>query len=292
MQKSTQTNEGELVMKELFEALIQYVRRGDERIGNPRTLTEAENAIGVIPYALNDCFQPASLEQFKKAPARKRVNLDFAETDSFIEYVNEQKEPETRIFSLVCNPPNYAITAVIDYHGQGVGDPQRMEHQATLKLRATDEWGTWRNLNKKGMTQSEFAIFLEDHQPEIVDPSGSDILEIASTMEATKEVSFRSSLRLDNGTTKFKFDEDMSATAGVTGELEIPNEFTISVPIFQGEKPRNVLARFRYSLRSGNLTFRYELIRPKEEERKTVDNLSKRIREKTKIPVFIMGTAV
>jgi len=69
-------------------------------------------------------------------------------------------------------------------------------------------------------------------------------------------------VRLDNGQTQFNYTEQMSANAGVTGQLEIPEEIQLGLQPFRGSEFYDTKAKFRYRIREGKLVMWYDLVRP------------------------------
>ena len=57
------------------------------------------------------------------------------------------------------------------------------------------------------MTQVDFARFLEENMPDVVEPDSAELLEVALTFEAKKSVEFSSGVRLANGQIQFQYDE-------------------------------------------------------------------------------------
>ena len=96
------------------------------------------------------------------------------------------------------------MTAVIDYHFE---EPAWCRHRATLAFRPTPEWTTWTGLSGRHLSQVDFAAFIEDNLPDIADPAGADILDVTRSLEAKKSVEFRSSIRLQDGSSQLTYDE-------------------------------------------------------------------------------------
>ena len=112
------------------------------------------------------------------------------------------------------------------------------------------------------MTQSEFAEWIEDNMADIQDPGAAQLLDVATTIQATTGINFSSAKRLQNGQVQLQYTETIEARAGATGALEIPREFTLGLRIFKNGGGYLLKARLKYRLHSGGVKFHYELDRP------------------------------
>lgn len=211
--------------------------------------------------------QGVSLEGLEKhlpAPVRTRQRLTVLDAETFIEYVNRFATKASAVF---CNgPEGRTFTAVIDYHQPD--QPAWGDHSATYRCPITVEWGRWKEQDRKRMDQTTFAEFIEDNVKDIVQPDGvtdaptpADMLEISRTLEAGKNISFRSGIRLSNGQVQLTYNEQIDGRAGEAGQLNIPEQFYIGVKPFLGGDAFCVPARFRYRIQEGRLSMWYELVR-------------------------------
>jgi len=246
---------------------------------------------GMVPHMIVDRTRHdiVGLEILQDFPSRKRIEVQVDSLDSFMEYLEEQKKDETRIFARVSEkPPKLTVTAAIDYHGTEREAASWITHTVQFAPRTSDDWDEWTENNNTSFDQAEFALFLEDNQRNISRPDGATLLEIASTLEATREVQFRSSVRLDNGDRGFKMDEQTKAQAGITGELAVPTEIEIYIPVFEGSPREVISAKLRHSLNAstGKLTFRYRMDRPTDIIKAAAEQLLVGLRDNTGVPVF------
>lgn len=215
----------------------------------------------VVP---NDCTLK-SLQDFQYPngirPDRIKADVKLADSGSFTRYVAAFADDRTRIFA---NPQQQSFLAVIDYHG--VGDerkPEFLSHKANLQLAKDDRWNIWMSKNEKVFTQSEFAEFIEDNLSDIATPEPAFMLEVSRDLNAKVDVNFGSSVRLQNGQVKLQYQEEVKAGVGA-GNVEVPESFTIRIPVFYGTDPVSITARLRFRIVSGKLTFHYKLYRPVE----------------------------
>jgi uncharacterized protein YfdQ (DUF2303 family) len=179
--------------------------------------------------------------------------------DSFISYVKQFSKETTRL--LYCKGTS-AFGAIFDYHSPvGDGTPGRKAHKAALSLKHSDAWNAWVSINELNMGQVQFAEFLEDHLGDVRSPDGASMLEIASTLQINRKVSFTSAKRLDNGTVNFAYQEEDSAQAGVKGTFAVPQDIVLGLVVFDGDtEGYEVKAKFRHNLDQGKLTFKVKLL--------------------------------
>lgn len=167
------------------------------------------------------------------------------------------------------------VTAYLD----GVGG-WRM-HTATLALRHSREWVEWTSVDGKLLPQATLAQFIEDHLSSIAEPDGAKLLDVCQTLQATTSVAFKSQTILANGQRQIRYEESVEAKAGQKGDLTIPGELLLALPIFQGGERVVVRARFRFAIRDGVLTLGVKLVEPdREVERafaEVVDDIQGRI---------------
>ena len=238
-------------------ALAAAVALG-QAIGQPVTTETVHFAVipqGTEVKSLKDLQYPHGLR-----PDRIIGSVTMRDAVSFRRYVEAFRDDRTRIFA---EPKELAFLAVLDYHGAGERAPEFLSHRVTFKLETEERWNIWASKNEKPFTQTEFAEFIEDNAADISDPSAAHMLEVARDLQATTEANFDSKVKLTNGQVQLKYTETINATVGA-GNLEIPETFKISVPVFYGEQKVSITARLRYRLAQGKLSFYYKLYRQNE----------------------------
>ncbi len=230
-------------------------------------------------------YRVEDLEQFKAAPLAIRAQLALETLPGFIAYVERFKGNGTAIF---VKQSNGATMAVLDYDEPD--KPAWRRHRAGFSPMHTVEWKRWIDKNETWMEQRQFAEFIENNVSDITKPSGADMLEIASTLEAKTAVEFKSGVRLDNGTHRLHFAAETVAKAGDKGSLDIPQQFELALEPFMGGEAYPLTARFRYKIAEGKLTLRYQLVNPHKVLEAAVATIIERIGTGTGITPFI-GTA-
>lgn len=224
-------------------------------------------------------------EQLLAAPNALKENVNLHSVESFMEYFNNFADEASAIF---VDADNAKFKAILDYHVDAQS-PRWNRHTVTYQFPKTVEWSKWLANNGTKMTQEDFALFIEDNIKEVVEPDGATMLEIASSLQAKNNVSFKSAKRLDNGETQFDYREDIESTAGAHGQFSIPNEIKIALKPFQGSETYNVTARFRYRINSGNLVMWYDIIRPHAIIEDAINDAVEKVQSEIKKGFVLMG---
>lgn len=229
-------------------------------------LTVAPNTTEKVHFALvPEKIKAISLKEFQYPqgvpPDHIQGTVQVRDAKSFCSYVNAFADERTRIFA---EPSSQSFLAVIDYHRAGTDcTPEFLHHRVSFAMVLDDRWKTWVGKNEKVFNQIDFAEFCEDHAADISDPSGAHMLEVARDLKASSSGNFESKIVPKSGSVQMKFTETVDGKVG-SGEIEVPEFFKLSIPIFYGEEPISISARLRYRITGGNLTFFYKLYRQSE----------------------------
>jgi uncharacterized protein YfdQ (DUF2303 family) len=268
-----------------------------EEIGaNTAEIIERLTREGTLePYELGDnhvrlvrprdtIVDTVDLEPFLGAPLRTRGTVNLHTKESFGHFVKEHREdPRTHLYA---NAETFTYTAV--FNDAGVDHPMATpvdfasptpylgwgDHRAVLALKKTREWLHWEKNDGRLMPQVEFAEHIEQGEPEIIEPSGAMVLELAQTFHVTTGAEFSSATILDSGSTSLSYTEQASATAGAKRDLVIPKQIKLSLQPFEveGAQALTISARLRYRISSGKLQLSYTLIRPEDGLRLAFDD--------------------
>lgn len=263
-------------------------------LGTPKLIAEHGLTLVVVPPGHN--VKEINTEKFLDRPTRKRGTTTLHDAASFILAVKYEKTPNTAIYATQ-DPPTF--TAVFNGNQQA-DDSQATaaipvlagwgDHKARYDCPLSDEWKTWTGANNgKHMNQVDFARFIEDNLPDIVEPAGADMLEVSRTLEAKKAVNFASATRLSDGAQQFTYEETIEGTAA-KGRLQVPERFKIGIPIFQGSTELwPVTARLRYRIDGGRLSLWYDLEREHKVLEQAVNEMRATIEKETGLKT-LMGT--
>ncbi len=283
-----------------IESALEAGKNIGELRANGKVHQVETNGLPFLLLAEGVKFEPVEKHLLAPLQVRSAVRLD--DPLSFVGYVNRYKNRDSVVFAdLVARK----FEAVIDYHqapateaevgatGGGADVKARWgRHRATLGCDTTEDWKAWIAHSGKPMTQVDFARFIEDHIPNIASPSGTDLLLMATTLEAKKDVQFRQSTRLANGEHQLRFEETITGTAGSqNGQIQIPNEFVLGLEPFQGVGFKRVDARFRYRIAEGKFSLWFELVRAQDVLEKAFTDVVAQIRAGLGDTLVLAGAA-
>lgn len=225
------------------------------------------------------------LERFDPHPRRKHGVVHLHTPSSLTRYVCAHAGVATMLYA---DATRAAVVAVLNDHQAVVdgNEPGWGDHIAGLTLRHTPEWVAWAGASGMWKEQDEFAEFVEDHIDDVVSPAGAELLELARTFEATKGAEFRSAIRLDSGQRQLTCAETITARAGQTGQIVIPERFTLGLAPFEGVDPYRIEARLRYRINDGSLLLGFVLDRTERLLRAVFDDIVQRIEVETGRPVI------
>lgn len=113
---------------------------------------------------------------------------------------------------------------------------------ARLKLLPSEEFTRWNAMEGKLHAQADFALFLEENASDIYRPEPAIMLELARDLEGVTGQSFKSRTRLSDGSHGFKFETENK----IVSEVQAPEEFDLSIPVYHGEEPEILTAKFRW----------------------------------------------
>lgn len=223
-------------------------------------------------------------EQYQPTPDRAKSVYRPATVDALVAVITRHHDPAST--TIWVHPESGQVVAV--FNDAAPGTPGWRDHRAQLDLQQTKEWRHWVSRDGSLMSQVEFAEHIEDGLPELVTPPAADMLELAQSFQATQGATFRSAHRLQDGRVQAQYDEEVTASAGQSGQLAIPNEFLLSIAPFLGEAPYGVTARLRYRLGGGNLKIGYRLVRPDAVVRDALDHVAGKLA--ASFPAVFIGT--
>lgn len=228
-------------------------------LGTETTRTDGHYHV-VTPkdYQLHDLS--SAVEKAQPVRNRKQGTVTIKSLDSLLAYCADQVATEAGY--IYADPDHRTITAVFnDQRGAPAG---WRDHRAVFKAEYTPEFSKWmgRNGHTNAMAQTDFAEWIEDNMADIQEPGAQQLLEVATTIQATTGINFSSAKRLQNGQVQLAYTETIEARAGQGGALEIPREFTLGLRIFKNGGGYLVKARLKYRLHTGGVKFWYELDRP------------------------------
>lgn len=245
------------------EVLDEMVKMARGSIGG-QAITDGGVPFALVPsgYTL-ESMEKLIYNDHQPSPERIKANVTATDAETFVNYWTLFGDENSRAFA---SEENAKVFGILDYHENEHGDPRWCQHRVTLCLRESPEWKAWAGKNGQHFSQIAFAEFLEQHAVDIGDPGPAAMLEVARDLDATTEVEFGSSSRNENGQIRIKYTETVKATVG-GGSMQVPERFTLNIPVFIGGAPIPVAALLRYRIKEGKLVLWYTLVRPEAAQR-------------------------
>ena len=268
----------------LTEKAIQSVAQLARLTGEPKIIDHGNIPFAVIPAdAKIESLEKYVFNEHAERPERIRQSVTVLDPESFIQYYNLFADQNSRVFAY---EPEIKVSAVLDYHGAlSEGSPRWCQHRLTLTLRQSEEWKIWIGKNNAQFTQMAFAEFLEQNAIDIVRPDPAHMTDVARDLEATTEVEFGAGSRTQDGQVRFKYTETVKATVGA-GKLEVPERFTLSIPVFIGGPRISMDGLLRFRVKEGKLVLWFTLVRPEEVMRTAFISARNTIAEKLGIDII------
>jgi uncharacterized protein YfdQ (DUF2303 family) len=200
------------------------------------------------------------IEPIDRVLTRVKQGVVIDDQQSFVEYFNAFKTPHSRIFGTL---RQRAIMAVIDYHkaSNELATPDYGLHRATLQLQHSEEWKRWAEIDNKPIGQMAFAEFLEENYVDVLEPTSAEIIQIITNLESRKTSSFVSGIKIASGDIQLSFVEESETKGKGSGNITIPNDFELGLPVFLGGTVYRVKALLRYRINEGKLVFIVKLNR-------------------------------
>lgn len=242
-----------------------------EASSNAAALLAAGGALGdakthptadAVPYAVVP--EGYVLEKLPTAdlPLRPNGNVRLRDTASFVRFYKDHAADFSRIYATLEPARFQAVfdeTRVVTFRDEHLHDQANWrQFRATFEVPPSREWKLWTSTDRMPMNQLQFASFLEDNLPDVVKPDGADLLQLALNFEAAQAGSFVATQRLQDGSHNLQWKSENNAS----GTVRLPEQITISIPVFENAEPQQIDARLRYRIKEGVLTIWYELIRP------------------------------
>lgn len=237
---------------------------------------------GVPIIVLPKGYSATPAHPWVQRPKRPIATITFETLDSFCAYIGEFDVGFSRVFVSV---QKGILTAILDYHHAGTDTGNWCQHRCNLVPIKSDAFARWEAVNNKPMSQSEFALFLENNLQHVFEPSGADLLGIINAFEVDGVMQFSKVQRLQDGSVKMAFSNE---TRAKSGEVNVPTKFAISVPMFLGDDPIPISARLRYRLGAGgDLKLWFELEELPEARLRAFKAMVEKIEEQTDVVPFL-----
>lgn len=218
--------------------LDAMLRAAAQKLGNPIRAHDGSEYLVLPPN-----YKAERLMNDARLPPWPRAQIEVDDRASLSAYANRYSHSASII---VADYDKMTICARLDWHHENAssqfGDAGADAHSVTLRLRPSEEFSRWDEIEGKLLPQEAFARFLEENAADILHPEAATMIEISRDIEATVGQTFKSSVRLDNGDRRLQFETETRSRT----DLVIPQRFTLQIPVWNGEQPSDLTALFRW----------------------------------------------
>lgn len=235
-------------------------------------------------------LQEKNDENLLPQPFRKEGIIILDDQDSLVDYINRHKIPD--LTTIYCRADylksEVIFHCIINDHGGAADGQQWRDHIAVYTPIFSEEWRRWTAHNKQPLSQLDMAMFIEENLQDIAAsegfPTGQQLLEMATSFQASQDMRFKSAIRLQNGGVNMSFvqDDDTQTLA----QMKMFEKIAIGIPVFWNGTAYQITARLRYRVKEGRLMFWYELIRNDKVLEDATKTMIDKIKEATGVPLY------
>jgi uncharacterized protein YfdQ (DUF2303 family) len=198
--------------------------------------------------------------------------------ESFAAAVINNQDERSKVFA---DSENGLISCVFDFLKNG-GQSREAgwgQLRAEIKFSESRKLKEWRR-TLEWMNQTDFANFLEDHLEDVLEPSGQDLLSIATDLEASSSGSFKGKVNLQNGSTKLCYQDDVETT------VEVPRLLTLGIPLFEHGDKYKLGARLRFVISGGSVKFKLLFTNLQDAKDQEFERIVQEIEEKASVSIY------
>lgn len=292
----------------IIEAITEQHKAEILDFGDP----DAHNGrpIAAVPSGLKLVSLKPLLDEYNERPDRKSGTATLTVLESFIAHVNRSKHPHTALFADISSTlPR--IVAVYDYNEANEGEPNFGQHRAIYPFPLSLEWLAWNQAalksSQSGMSQAEFAEFLEAHVMDVVatdqeldatwletfDQLGMSIATPAQLLALSRGLKLRVDCEvtqrpnLTTGEMELSYKETHSAAGdSVAMPLKVPGAFLLAIPVFTNGPRYKIGVRLRYRAAGGKVTWSFVLHRADVALNDAMIEACDQVTAETSVPLF------
>ena len=245
--------------------------------------TSLQNANSLPFVVIPEAGHVHTFDEVLERPIKLNQLTSLHTAKDFIAYVDRFADNNSVVFVDVLGGK---IQAVLDFHEATKVESynsnalqRHCEHIANFRVNHTPEFLKIKENSGKKMTQMDFALFLEDVMPYINQPAAAELYEIVNTLQAKTSIDFKSGSRTDNGQVSLTYNENIEASAGRQGSLNIPEQIVFGIQVHRGGEHYALPARFRYRIKDGSIALWYDLDQLEKAIEKSMEDTVTYIRE-------------
>lgn len=261
---------------EVIHAVVKAVQRPPERL-----IVAGASPLAVVPEG----YSIVSLKPHLLEPETLDAKVTVLTGEAFLAYWKRFVLPESVVFA---DERSATYIAIFDYH-EADGTGARCSHRATYAAPKAPEWTTWMGQNGKRMPQQEFAEFIEENYLDVHEPSHAEMIQVSMNLQVKKGISFKQSTRLSDGQVQLTYNEEVvGSVETAAGSINVPDSFTLHLPVFLGGPKFAVKALLRYRIEGGRMVIGFDLHRPHKVVESATTEITKAITAGLAgVPVFL-----
>lgn len=148
------------------------------------------------------------------------------------------------------------ITAIYDELDDNAElDYTRRADRLILQFVKDPDWATMLTAaDGKPHGQEEFGDLIESAGHLITSHPAAELMEIVDSIRASSSGSFQSRIKRDTGSQHLTYSEEVNASAGKSGDLEVPREITLTARPYEGWPAIEIACWLRLRVFGGSLT--------------------------------------
>jgi len=246
------------------------------------------------------------LEEFAGQPRRRVATVRVDTAAALIALTKRHSHEHTTVVFARADRLKPALITVFDYHpdNASVADARVGQHRALYECPLAEEWQIWQKAHGQWMGQADFAQFVEDRFTEVVAvPEGDaallglatslqgryatpqELMTLSRGLQVHSDITVRSAVKLQSGEISIAYEDRHRDSAG--GQLQIPDLFSIAIPVFMRGDTYRIAVRLRYQVANGSLKWSFHLYRADRSFDHAFNEILEDVREQTAAPVYL-----
>ena len=166
-------------------------------------------------------------EVLLKEPLRNKYTVDALDVDSFVDLVNEYKEPSSKLFF-----DDKSIKCIVDFNSKDKAE--FCEKRINLGLGYTPFFKAFEDSAGKSLSQRDFVFLLKSLFMFITSIDGKpnddmDVIELAESLQAVRK--FDSVQK----NTSSKISLDVEIKSGAKETIQMPKNITFTLPVYEAD---------------------------------------------------------
>lgn len=267
--------------------------------------TEKEAMAVAIPSDMKLVSIKSTLDEYLQKPERHKGFSTHTTLNSIIRHANTFKtEGRSAVFA---SEADASLLAVYDYPTHDVTSFR--EHGALFSASYSRQWKVWTEASGEGMSQMEFANFIEENALDLINPpattstdggddgiltiartlgttiaSASKILELARGVNINEDAKAKS--HFDPGSGQVQIEYLTQHMDGAGQKLVVPGLFLVAIPVYEGEHSYRIVVRLRYRLSNGTVRWFVNLYQPEKCVEDAFGEICANMETATGLPVY------